>query len=301
MDLTTNQKYAIGGVIVVGLIGFAWWYGKKSSAVAALGPAPAGGPGLPSAGPGMVPVAYHPPPGMGVMPPVPVAAPPAPVSPPSGAPPSGAPLTPGTATPLGSWGTNPSTLPTATATAVTAGTPIQIAPDGAAAPLWVMPVTVAFSDGTSETGGYVAFTRFGYIDAAPPSGTPLTAMKSYLYTFIGQTRNAIAPNQDAPYASGTAASAPATMASLATAASSPTATAVYPDVPYQDPTLGWAMPMVVQFSDGSSEKGHVLYSRLGYTSTVMPTDATTQAAMKSYLSSFIGLTKDQIAPMQDGP
>jgi hypothetical protein len=45
MNITTQQKYIIGGVILVGLIGYAWWSHKQATALVATptpSPLPAG-------------------------------------------------------------------------------------------------------------------------------------------------------------------------------------------------------------------------------------------------------------------
>ena len=64
-------------------------------------------------------------------------------------------------------------------------------------------------------------------------------------------------------------------------------------------TAQWVLPFSVTFSDGTVEgSGFVDFSRLGWRTSTQP-DASTLTMMRSYLYTFIGKTKAQIAPLQD--
>jgi hypothetical protein len=79
---------------------------------------------------------------------------------------------------------------------VSGGTPVFQGASAATAQ-WVLPFSVTFSDGTTETSGYVAFSRLGWRTSTQPDAGTQTMMRSYLYNFIGHTKSEIAPMQDA--------------------------------------------------------------------------------------------------------
>ena len=195
MALTTEQKYLIGGGVILALIGYAWW-SQKTAAAAVTPPA---APPQPLPAPQQAPMTVVTP----VTQPVPVPAP-APAPSPSPAPVPAGSVPAGSSVPAGTMPFQPipaptltaPTLPTATATSVAAGTMVYQG-NTATDAQWALPFSVTFSDGTTETSGYVNFSRLGWHSQAQPDAGTQTMMRSYLYNFIGHTKDQIAPMQDA--------------------------------------------------------------------------------------------------------